>query len=138
MNVLAIALFGAVGGVLRLLLEDALPSSHFPFATLVMNLMGSFALGHIAVVAIRKAWPDWLRLGIGTGMIGSFTTFSTFSMDVLTLFHTSLLLASIYVLASLLGGWGCALAGDRLAVWIYTVDRTARVTEPGEMEEVYP
>jgi CrcB protein len=135
MNLLAIALFGAAGGVLRLLVESELPRGGFPWPTLIINLAGSLLLGYVHVAANRKGWPGWLEYGIGTGLIGSFTTFSTFSMDVWTLLHTSLMLAAVYLVASIVGGVGCAWMGGAVATWIYAPGRAAKAAD---VEEVYP
>lgn len=136
MNLLAIALFGAAGGILRLWVESGLAGGGFPWATLIINLIGSFLLGHVHVAADRKNWPCWLQCGIGTGLLGSFTTFSTFSVDVWTLLHTSLVSAAVYLLASIAGGIGFAWAGSAVATWIYVPIRISKATDVDV--EVYP
>lgn len=68
------------GGILRYLINLALHSTKFPFATLIINLSGSLALGVIAGIW-AKDHP--LRLLFGVGLLGGYTTFSTFSLDLI-------------------------------------------------------
>jgi CrcB protein len=77
----------------------------FPYGTLVINLTGSFLLGLIlAVVSQRASAPIWIRTGLAVGLIGSYTTFSTFGVETYTLLNTgSLGQAAINILASVLG-----------------------------------
>lgn len=113
---LAVGLAGAIGAVFRYWLGEAVHGwwSHpFPFGTLIINYIGCIALGWFTAVMSRKpAFPSWLRTGIATGLIGSFTTFSTFSVETLTLLQNGQwMLALLYVLLSLWGGlllawWG--------------------------------
>jgi CrcB protein len=109
MNFWAIGLFGSVGAILRFLIERwtaAWWSSPFPWGTLLINLSGCLVLGWFSTWTYsRSNLPAWLRLSIGTGLIGSFTTFSTFSVETLTLLQTHLLGdALLYVLLSMAGG----------------------------------
>lgn len=57
----------------------------FPFGTLVVNLLGSFAIGLFATLALRLAWDEQWRLLISIGFIGAFTTFSTLEYETLRL-----------------------------------------------------
>lgn len=137
MNILAIAVFGAIGGLSRLVLENVIQTSNgFPLSTLLINMSGSLALGFFLVMADKKELKEWLKLGIGVGFIGAFTTFSTFSMDIIQLFHTSLALTVIYIMAATIpGGILCAFVGERLADWLF---RAKAVSEVTETREVYP
>lgn len=67
------------GGVLRYLLNLSIQSEKYPFATTIINLSGSFALG---IVATLWAKDHPMRLLIGVGLLGGYTTFSTFSLEV--------------------------------------------------------
>jgi len=89
---LAIACGGALGAVLRYAVSKSewiqnLGSEHFPTGTLVVNVVGSFALGLLIVLLVQKyASLEWLRLFLFVGVLGAFTTFSTFSVETVNLF----------------------------------------------------
>jgi CrcB protein len=120
LKILAVTIFGTVGGVLRLILENSIHlSSGFPLSTLTVNLLGSFALGFFYLFAEEKRLRDWLRVGIGVGFIGAFTTFSTFSLDLIQLMKTTPDIAAIYGLGSILGGLICVFVGEQFAKSIY-------------------
>jgi CrcB protein len=117
MTFLAVVLGGVLGTGLRLGIgELLLPGSSFPWATLAVNVIGSFALG----LLVAKVWPTapaWLRAGLGTGLLGSFTTFSAVMVSLLTLTGDGLtLVAGVYLVASLVLGLAAALLGIRLGV----------------------
>ncbi|WP_002144960.1 fluoride efflux transporter CrcB [Bacillus cereus] len=77
-----------------------------PFATLMINLIGCFLLAWLTTYIARlNILPSEVITGIGTGFIGSFTTFSTFSVETVKLInHSELGIAFLYVLCSMLGG----------------------------------
>lgn len=102
---------GAVGALARYglgLLVDSFGTSPFPVATLLINLLGSFLLGWLThrFLQAGKPSPQIVTI-IGTGMIGSFTTFSTFSVETIRLVENGYaLLAVSYVFLSItLGLW---------------------------------
>jgi CrcB protein len=85
-NCLAVGIGGFVGSVLRYLVGNAIPHEAFPWATLVINVVGSFALAAIAGLALRGAIDDVnLSLMLRVGLCGGFTTMSTFSLEVVEL-----------------------------------------------------
>jgi CrcB protein len=102
---LAVAAGGALGAVGRYLVMiqvGHLLGTAFPFATLAVNVTGSFVLG-LLVEAMALAWspPAGLRALLVVGVLGAFTTFSTFSMDVvLHVERGELALTLGYVVAS--------------------------------------
>lgn len=104
---------GAIGAVLRYLVAQVLPSDRFPFATLSVNVLGSFLLG---VITFGGAGSDVL-LFVGVGICGSFTTYSSFSVESIRLWETgSKLRAVIYaggtfIACVLAVGVGWLLAG---------------------------
>lgn len=110
-TVLVIAAGGAVGAVARYLLAaqvGLILGLGFPYGTMIVNVLGSLILGAL-VESMALFWSvsNDLRAFLVIGMLGSFTTFSTFSLDVITLFNRGdILPASLYVLASV----GFALA----------------------------
>jgi len=120
MSYLVVGFAGIVGALLRYYVGEAVKFDwvySFPLGTLMINFIGCLVLGWFSVWATtRPAMPTWLRLGFGTGLVGSFTTFSTFSVDVITLFHQkSDGLALLYISLSLFGGLFLAWVGSRLA-----------------------
>ena len=82
---LLVAAGGAVGSVGRHLLGQLLAgaSAGFPWATLAINVVGAFALG--ALVAVVPAPSATVRVLLGTGVCGGFTTFSTYAVETLAL-----------------------------------------------------
>jgi len=89
----------------------------FPYGTLVVNVTGSFVLGFVyMLLANRLVDNDGYRLLIGTGFLGAYTTFSTFSYDTIALVERGdLLLAAANAGASLLGSIVAAYLGIMLA-----------------------
>lgn len=89
---LAIALAGAAGALLRwgltAAVQKVLPGV-FPWGTFVVNVVGCFALGWLAThFAVRAEIGLTLRTAILSGLLGAFTTFSTFSFDTVELLRT--------------------------------------------------
>jgi CrcB protein len=112
---LVVAGGSAAGGVCRYLLSGALqrPDATFPVGTLTVNVVGSFALGALARYAsMSPTLTPEMRLLIGAGFCGGFTTFSTFSVETLELMqHGAFARASAYVGLSVLAGLAAAMAG---------------------------
>ncbi|SMB88661.1 fluoride efflux transporter CrcB [Deinococcus hopiensis] len=77
---------GALGAAARysvtLALAPLVARAGFPVAVLGINVLGSFLLGLTVTLVGRGVWPEAARLAFGTGVLGAFTTFSTFSVDV--------------------------------------------------------
>lgn len=99
-----IAVGGGIGSVLRYAVETGLPhdGDSFPSATLLINLVGSLLLGAlvVAVTEVRRGHP-LLRPALGTGLLGGFTTFSTFAVETRAAPGA---IAVAYVATSLVGG----------------------------------
>jgi CrcB protein len=89
--------------------------SHFPWHTLVINILGSLAMGLVAGFFMdRSDATGHLRLFLATGVLGGFTTFSAFSLDTILLWERhEYVLASLYVGGSAAG----ALIGLILGLW---------------------
>lgn len=108
---------GLVGTGLRLVVDLLLPhgGAAFPIGTFLVNLVGSFALGAL----IARLWPiapEWLRAGLGPGLLGSFTTFSALAVSAVDLTSSGAgTSAVVYVAASVVGGIAAAAVGIRLA-----------------------
>ena len=111
----AVAAGGVLGTGLRLTLDTVIPhtDTEFPLSTLLINIVGSFALGAIVATLWRRAsTPNWLKVGLGTGTIGSFTTFSALIVSLVTEAHHGLwMLAVLYLVLSLVLGFAAALLG---------------------------
>jgi len=73
----------------------------FPYGTLTINVVGSFVMGVLAgYFALRGEAPQEMRLFLTTGVLGGFTTFSTFSLDTITLWERGEWLAAAFYAAS--------------------------------------
>jgi CrcB protein len=109
------ALGGALGALARWAVASALPSSpgHWPWATLLVNLTGCLLIGVLlAVLLARYATSPWLRPFLATGVLGGYTTYSTFAVDTVALVDAGRpALAAGYVVASVLGGVLAVVAG---------------------------
>ena len=106
---------GAIGSAARYLVGRATLRGFgpdFPYGTLTVNLVGGFAMGVLAgVLARHEAGENW-RLLLGVGVLGGFTTFSAFSLDVVTMFERgSLGMAFGYALVSVIGSIVALFAG---------------------------
>lgn len=113
-----VALGGASGAVLRYLTGLAamrLIGPGFPWGTLVVNILGSFAMGVLVVVLAHLSGQRFAPL-LMTGFLGGFTTFSAFSLDAVTLYERGDVgLAMLYVLASVLFSIAALFAGLLIA-----------------------
>ncbi|MCL6454107.1 MAG: fluoride efflux transporter CrcB [Alicyclobacillus sp.] len=119
MTELVLLVGGAIGGVLRLLVEQVMPTpDQFPLGTLCINLGGSLVLGFFYALADRRNISPLFRSAFGTGVIGAFTTFSTFVLETTDLVEIHWWMAVVYGIGSLFGGLVCAAGGERLAVWL--------------------
>ncbi|CAN5464704.1 fluoride efflux transporter CrcB [soil metagenome] len=111
----AVVVGGVVGTGLRFTLDTVIPHSdtEFPLSTLLINIVGSFALGAlVATLWRRTSTPNWLKVGLGTGTIGSFTTFSALIVSLVTeAQHGLWMLAVLYLALSLVLGLGAAFLG---------------------------
>lgn len=105
MGFLIVFLGGGVGAALRHgfnLLFARLVGTAFPYATLFENVTGSLAMGLlVATFAFKSDIPQHMRLFLTTGILGGYTTFSTFSLDTALLYERGELgLAALYVALS--------------------------------------
>jgi CrcB protein len=105
MHWLAVAVGGALGAMARYAVSIWVfnySSDKFPYATLLVNVLGSFIMGILFVIIVeRAALPAEIRSLLMVGFLGAFTTFSTFSLDALSLWQNGhLFVALVYVLAT--------------------------------------
>jgi CrcB protein len=113
---LAVAVGGLIGTGLRLACDLAFPhgDGDFPIETLIVNLVGAFVLGWlVGGLWTRPTTPTWFKAGLGSGVIGSFTTL-------------------LYLLVSVIGGLALAAAGLRIGSLIAHRPMPTEVTDAGE------
>ncbi|MGZ0712715.1 fluoride efflux transporter FluC (plasmid) [Coraliomargarita sp. W4R53] len=111
---------GAIGAAGREGIALALPSQGgIPWAVLIVNTCGAFLLGFL-LTALGSREPETpgrrdLRLFAGTGILGGFTTYSSFATDTAVLFATNSLLATAFAIVSVIVGIVVAAAGVMIA-----------------------
>ena len=124
-NLLLVMLGGALGAGARHLAGLAglrWLGPGFPWATLFVNLLGSLLIGLLAGWLLRAGGSEQARLFLGVGILGGFTTFSAFSLELgLMLQRGELAPAAAYVLASVVGGVLLLFAG----LWLMRTGATA-------------
>jgi CrcB protein len=107
---LAIFVGGAIGALARAGLEEALPAadSGWPWATLVVNVVGTFLLGFFVTRLQERLPPStYRRPFLGTGLCGALTTFSTLQIELIELVRDDrAVVAGLYLLSSLAAGLG--------------------------------
>ena len=120
--VLVVFTGGCFGALARYWVGIQLPasSSGWPIATLFVNLLGAFLLGLLLEGLVRLGSDDGVRritrLGVGTGFMGAFTTYSTLAVEAdLLLQHNHVTLAVWYAVTSIVGGTICSATGIQLA-----------------------
>ena len=114
-----VATGGAIGAVARHIASvawTAVLGDRFPWGTLFVNVLGCFLLGWLVrSVAISDSISDSSKLFLGTGILGAFTTFSTFGVQTVLLWEKSMTAAAMNVVCNLLIGVVAVLAGMYLA-----------------------
>lgn len=111
-----VILGGTIGTAIRYALDSAfgVPYGAFPWVTLIINVSGSLLLGALlAAVTSRpvSAASTTLRLTLGTGLLGGYTTYSTFAVETMFLAPASPLLSLAYAGGSVVMGFLAALIG---------------------------
>ena len=120
MRILLLLVFGAMGTLARYGLQGVVQyrtGSGFPTGTLAVNLLGCFLLGGVAQFSLQhlSVPPEW-RIGLTIGLMGAFTTFSTFGWETVKMLEDGeWTKAAVYVGVSVLGGLLAVMAGIRLA-----------------------
>jgi fluoride exporter len=116
MGFLIVFLGGGLGAALRHgvnVIAARWLGTAFPYGTLIINVLGSLAMGLIAeYFALKAGLPQRWRLFLTTGILGGFTTFSAFSLEAALLYERGQLAGSaIYVIASVVLAIGALFAG---------------------------
>jgi CrcB protein len=125
-KLLLIACGGAIGAVLRYLLsgwaQGWVTGSVFPLGTLVVNMVGCFVIGMLSALFTVKLVPAEYRPIILIGVIGAFTTFSTFGLETFQLLRDKEVgLAMLNVVLSNVAGLAAVWLGYRMAERVYGV-----------------
>jgi CrcB protein len=114
-----VALAGALGALARFGVHGLVQSraaSKFPFGTVVVNVTGAFALGLLVGLFTYQGLDADVRTVVGTGFIGAYTTFSSFSYDTFGLFEEGAAASALVnALGSVVVGLAAATAGFALA-----------------------
>ncbi|KEK26046.1 fluoride efflux transporter FluC [Bacillus gaemokensis] len=124
MKYTAVGIGGIVGALTRYGLGQWIgthSAEAFPLATWLANMIGSFLLAFLTIYLFRVKHVSYvITSAVGTGMIGSFTTFSTFSVETLKLMqYDAFLIAFYYVSTSVVGGLLLSLVGFYLGNVLY-------------------
>ena len=118
-TLVAVAIASAFGGLARYMLGGVLAraGSSFPWETLVINVSGSLALGFLFTYLVEiTVTPAWLRAALLVGLLGSYTTFSTFSLESFRLLEDGAYAPALAnLLGSLVAGLAAVYAGIVLA-----------------------
>jgi len=107
-----VAVAGAVGALARWRIGSAIGIRSFPWATLLVNVAGCFALAVVLAGPGGDRWSPATTTAVAVGLLGAFTTFSTFGWETFTLLRTDQVgRAAAYVGLSLAGGLAATAAG---------------------------
>jgi CrcB protein len=109
-----VALGGAIGSMLRYGVAVFFAmrfGGGFPLGTLLINVTGSFVIGAIAEFSVAHNVSPLLRTFLMVGILGGYTTFSSFSLDIVTLASRGIWLSALYACSSVILGLLAALAG---------------------------
>ncbi|MEC7228775.1 MAG: fluoride efflux transporter CrcB [Candidatus Thermoplasmatota archaeon] len=114
-----VALGGALGALLRYALGLTLETSDFPWSTFMVNICGSLILGILSVMALNSLISETTMLFLRTGLLGAFTTMSTFSNETVNLVkNNEITLALSYATLSFILCIGGAFVGWSLGTKI--------------------
>ena len=114
-TVLWVAAGGAVGSVLRYLISDSIDRRSAPWGTVTVNLIGSLALGVLVGWFARRNADSVVRIALGVGVLGGFTTFSSWAVETIALWDAGRYSSAVAnVLVSVIAG--LVVAGIGLAI----------------------
>jgi len=125
LSIIFVALGGALGSVLRYLLgtwtQSASRSIDFPYGTLTVNLIGCFVIGFLSQLAeARGAFTPESRAFVFIGILGGFTTFSSFGNDTINLFRDGETFnALVNIGANVILGLALVWLGRIVSYWIW-------------------
>lgn len=132
---------GGAGALARAVLTDVFPQTflHLPVAVLCINVLGAFLLGcllrFLAVSGQDAGWRKAARLGVGTGVMGGFTTYSSFAVGTVSMAQSgSVATAFLYVSASIILGFVACYLGQKLGEKIgFTSKNSSHGIKTGEV-----
>ena len=107
MTVVWVFLGGGLGSASRYLIGQWAATAlgvGFPYGTLIVNMVGCFALGLVVQLAVAGSWHGDVRAALAAGFLGGFTTYSSFNQETLTLFTAGAGGAAALNIAVTLGG----------------------------------
>lgn len=129
MLIVYIGLGGATGAIMRYLVSSwaAQFSSTIPTGTLAVNIIGSFILGLIYTINLHMPLSDNTRALITVGLLGAFTTFSTFSNEIVVMLQTGKYgNGLLYLLLSILLGLAAVASGNVVANFFLAFSKKAK------------
>lgn len=115
-NLLLVGLGGGIGSMLRYAATLLISPRYFPYATLAVNMIGSFIIGVVFAMSIKdETFLNNWKLFLATGLCGGFTTFSAFSIENMGLLQNGKYgLAVAYIIISIVFGIMAAFWGYQL------------------------
>lgn len=119
-NLSAVALGGAMGAMGRFIIGLQVVKyfpHEIPFATLIVNTMGSFIIGALTALFLFFTPSDALRLFLVTGFLGALTTYSTFAIESLMLLNSNTLFGILNIVLNLVGTIACAAIGYKVVLY---------------------
>lgn len=117
-NLLLVGLGGGIGSIARYALSLLMNSKLFPYASLLVNVIGSFIIGVVFAMSIKETGlsNNW-KLFLATGICGGFTTFSAFSLENMGLLQSGRIgIALTYIIASIVLGIAATFLGYQLII----------------------
>jgi fluoride exporter len=124
LTLIGVACAGAVGAIARYLVDGAVSDrtgGSFPWGTLVVNITAAFLLGLVFAFFQARIGvvPVWVRTTIQTGLIGTYSTFSTLTLETLNLLQAgSYLLGAANIFGSIALGMFAVYGGTALGRWV--------------------
>lgn len=116
---MAIGVGAAIGTISRYWLNVLMLETGYPFGTIVVNIFGSAVLGFLTAWFLVFIPKEWLKVGLGVGLCGGFTTMSALAADATYLYQSYTLFDSvIYVFGSAVGGIVFALIGYSIGTFL--------------------